>query len=77
MLSSDGVHDIHPYVSLFVFVLFRKVSPGNILMRYVGQRHGGRRWPTIFINNYDGSIDLPLLRGGMRRSLMERAGGTR
>ena len=29
-LTSDGVHDIHPFVSLFVILLFGKVTPGNI-----------------------------------------------
>ena len=35
-LSSDGFHDIHLSVSLFFVVLFRKVTPGNILIRYGG-----------------------------------------
>ena len=35
-LSSNRVHDIHPSVSLFVSILFSKVSTGNILMRYGG-----------------------------------------
>ena len=35
-LSSEGVHDIKPYVSLFVVFLFQKLTPGNILISYGG-----------------------------------------
>ena len=34
--NSDGVNDIHPYLSLFVVILFQKVTPGNILISFGG-----------------------------------------
>ena len=49
-LRSDGFHDIHPYVSLFVILFFRQVTPGNILMRYGGNgTEKGDRPPLLSI----------------------------
>ena len=69
-LSSDGVNYIYTYVSLFVVVLFQKVTTGNILIGYKGNSMEEGYGIAIVINNDERSIDLPLLRGGMWCSLI-------
>ena len=63
------------YVSICNFPLPESYS-GSYIDELWGIIHGGGICHTIFINNNDGSVDLPLLRRGIWRSLIGRSDRT-